>query len=82
MFFWIIGLLVLAGEFIVGFGLIYGCLTGMASREGMYDSESTNYMLLSQWIGVGIGVLLLANAFGFINIPLLPGLNLGGTGGG
>ena len=68
----IIGMLIFIAKIVIGIGLVYNCMRGLASREGMYDRESTQMMMLSQWLGIPLGLWLLANAFGYLNIPLLP----------
>lgn len=40
---------------IFGAGLAINCVKGLASREGMFDEGSTNYMTLMQWIGIILG---------------------------
>jgi hypothetical protein len=41
---------------ILGPLLAFNCLKALRQREGMYDQESTNYMLLANWLGVFLGL--------------------------
>lgn len=65
-------------ETAVGVVLIYSCATGLFSREGKYDSESTKLMLVSQVVGLLAGFALLAVAAGLVRVPYLVGLRLFG----
>ena len=65
-------------ESVVGVVLIYSCATGLFSREGKYDKESTHMMLISQIVGLLAGLFLLAVAFGFVRVPFLVGMRLFG----
>ena len=62
------GLFIVAG-LVVGPLLAIACVRGMLSREGMYDRESTNMMLIGQSVGVVIGVLMFL--YGLRRITLL-----------
>jgi hypothetical protein len=44
---------------IIGVGLLFNSLRGLLSREGMYDQQSRQQMLISGWLGVVGGVLLI-----------------------
>jgi len=57
-------------EIVIGIGLIIGCVRGLITQEWVYDRRSAQMMNVSQWIGLGVGVFLLAHAFGLIRIPL------------
>jgi hypothetical protein len=71
-----LGLIIAAFVFVLklflGAGLIFGCARGLITREWMYDEESTRYMTWTQWVGVGVGLWLIANAFGYFQIPYVP----------
>jgi hypothetical protein len=41
---------------ILGPLLAFNCLKALREREGMYDQESTNYMLVGNWAGVVLGL--------------------------
>jgi hypothetical protein len=36
--------------------LAYNCLKALRAGEGMYDRDSTNYMLVGNWFGVLLGL--------------------------
>lgn len=40
---------------ILGPLMALNCLKALREREGMYDQENSNYMLLANWAGVLIG---------------------------
>ena len=68
--FGIFRILLWLAEVVIGIGLLFGCARGLLTQEWVYDRQSAQMMNVSQWIGLGIGLLLLAHAFGFISIPL------------
>lgn len=68
------------GEVVIGIGLVWGCARGLITQEWVYDRQSARMMNVSQWIGLALGLLLLAHAFGLIHIPL-PFLGGGAPGG-
>jgi len=77
-----LGTLIWVAELVIGFGLVINCSRGLLSREGMYDSGSTDMMIWSQLLGIAVGLGLLAVAFGLVHLPLLWGLPFVGGGGG
>ena len=64
------GIAIWVAKLVIGIGLIYNCLDGLLRREGMYDRESTNMMVLSQWLGIFLGVFLLCDAIGLVDLPI------------
>jgi hypothetical protein len=54
-----------------GVALTYGCIRGLMSGEGMYDSQSRHIMTSSQIIGIIIGLALIADAVIYNFIPLI-----------
>jgi hypothetical protein len=85
--FGIISLLIWGAKIFIGIGLVYGCARGLLTQEWVYDAESAKLMNRSQWIGLALGVFLVANALGFVSLPI-PffgggwGFGLTGPGGG
>ena len=65
-----IGLFIWAAKIIIGIGLVYGCARGLLTQEWVYDAESAALMNRSQWIGLALGVFLVANALGFVSLPI------------
>lgn len=70
MFGLFIGATIWVAEVVVGTGLVINCARGLYSGEGMYDAASSTWMRSVGWLGIGAGLVLLADAIGLINIPL------------
>jgi len=50
---------------IVGLGLIYNSVRGLMSREGMYDSDSTQWMTWAGILGVVVGAGMVLYSLGY-----------------
>lgn len=66
----IISLLIWSAKIFIGIGLVFGCARGLLTQEWVYDAESSKLMNRSQWIGLALGVFLVANALGFVSVPI------------
>jgi hypothetical protein len=63
-------------ELTIGLVLIYSGATGLCSREGKFDAESTKLMQVSFVVGLLAGFFLLAVVAGLVRVPYLVGLRL------
>ena len=84
MIFLVLGIIIWIAKVVIGGGLVINCTRGLLTRDMMYDRESQQMMTYSQWLGLALGLFLLANAFGLIRLPVWPfggGLNLFGCSG-
>jgi hypothetical protein len=52
-----------------GAGLEFGCLAGLIRREGMQTHADSQAMVISQMLGIALGLALLIFAFYHRDIP-------------
>lgn len=52
-----------------GAGLVLGCIAGLVRREGMQTPADSQSMVISQMLGIALGLALLVFAFIHRDIP-------------
>ena len=69
-FIFVFRLVLWIAELVLGVGLVFNCFKGLASREGMYDRDSTKYMTWGQVGGIVLGIWMVAEFFGLVAGPV------------